>query len=62
MKTSAHLRSVFEKWFRRDAAAEDMNEELLSHIAHRADDLESSGLTRSEAERRARIEFGARER
>ena len=39
-----------------------MEEELRSHIQHRADDLERSGLPRSEAERRARIEFGGYER
>jgi macrolide transport system ATP-binding/permease protein len=37
----------------------DLNSELHSHIDHRADDLERSGLTRQEAERRARIEFGS---
>ena len=36
----------------------EMEEEFRSHIQHRADDLERSGLTRPEAERRARIEFG----
>jgi len=40
----------------------EMEEELRSHIEHRADDLERSGLARAEAERRARIEFGGRER
>ena len=30
----------------------------FAHIAHRADDLESSGISRAEAERRAAIEFG----
>jgi len=35
-----------------------MEEELRSHIQHRADDLERAGLDRAEAERRARIEFG----
>ena len=39
-----------------------MEEELRSHIQHRADDLERSGLNRAEAERRARIEFWSRER
>jgi predicted permease len=39
-----------------------MDEELRSHVAHRADDLERDGLARPEAERRARIEFGGRER
>lgn len=53
-------------WFRFLAARllhgsqieEDMEEELRSHIQHRADDLERSGLNRAEAERRACIEFG----
>jgi predicted permease len=50
------------RWFRREATAAEMDEELCSHIEHRADDLERSGMNRAEAERRARIEFGARER
>src|SRR5208283_4138755 len=33
-----------------------------SHIQNRADDLERAGLNRTEAERRARIEFGGRDR
>jgi predicted permease len=37
---------------------DELDEELRSHIAHRADDLERSGLPRREAERRARVEFG----
>src|SRR5208282_6472544 len=40
----------------------EMDEELRSHMEHRADDLERSGLSRAEAERRARIEFGGREK
>ncbi len=44
--------------FRRSQLDADMEEELRSHIQHRADDLERSGLRRAEAERRARIEFG----
>jgi hypothetical protein len=39
-----------------------MEEELNSHILHRADDLERSGMDRAQAERRARIEFGGREK
>ncbi len=35
-----------------------MDEELRSHIQNRAADLECSGLSSAEAERRARIEFG----
>jgi len=41
---------------------DDINEELRAHIQHRADDLERSGLPRQEAEHRACIEFGGRER
>jgi hypothetical protein len=40
----------------------EMDEELRSHIQHRADDLERGGLPRSEAEQRARVEFGGYER
>jgi predicted permease len=39
-----------------------MDDELHSHIQLRADDLERSGLPRTQAERRARIEFGARDK
>ena len=39
-----------------------MDEELRSHIQLRADDLERFGLSRPEAERRARIEFGGEAR
>jgi predicted permease len=52
------LVSIFE----RSRIHAEMDEELRSHIAHRADDLERSGLARAEAERRARIEFGGREK
>ena len=40
----------------------DMRDELRLHIEHRADDLVMSGLSRDEARRRARLEFGAVER
>ncbi len=50
------------KLFRRSRVAEDMEEELRSHIQHRTDDLARSGLDVAEAERRARIEFGGRGR
>ena len=62
MNLSAYLRSFAAKFFHRSEVAEEMEEELLSHIQHRADDLERSGLPRAEAERRARIEFGGREK
>jgi hypothetical protein len=35
-----------------------MDAELSAHIRARANDLERSGVPRSEAERRARLEFG----
>ena len=62
MNLSAYLRSLAAKFFHRSEVAEEMEEELLSHIQHRADDLERSGIPRAEAERRARIEFGGREK
>jgi predicted permease len=55
---SAWLRSVAARFLRPDHTSEDIEEELLAHIQCRADDLEHSGLSRAEAERRARIEFG----
>jgi predicted permease len=39
-----------------------MEEELRSHLASRADDLERQGVSRAEAERQARLEFGGYER
>ena len=62
MKLLSYLRSPFAKLFHRSQIDDDMEQELRSHIAHRADDLENSGLNRAEAERRARIEFGGQER
>jgi len=62
MKFLAYLRSLAERFFHRSQMADEMEEELGSHIQHRADDLERSGVDRTEAERRARIEFGGREK
>ncbi len=62
MKLLSYVRSVAAKCFRRSEVAQDMDEELRSHIQHRADDLERTGVSRREAERRARIEFGGREK
>jgi predicted permease len=42
----------------RSRADRELQEELRSHISHRADDLERSGIPRAEAERRATVEFG----
>jgi predicted permease len=62
MRFLAYFRSLTSRFLHRSQVEDDMEEELRSHIQHRADDLERSGLDRAEAERRARIEFGGRER
>jgi len=62
MKILAYLRSLSASLFHRSQIRIDMEEELRSHIALRADDLERDGLPRPEAERRARVEFGGREK
>jgi len=58
----AWLRCAGRALLPRSASAGDIDEALRSHLLHRADDLEHSGLPRAEAERRARIEFGAYQR
>jgi len=62
VNVAAYFRSLCAKFFRRSEAAEEMEEELRGHVEQRADDLERSGLSRAEAERRARIEFGGQAR
>lgn len=62
MKLLAYFRSLAARFLHRSQIEDDMEEELRSHIEHRADDLQRSGLGRAEAERRARIEFGGHER
>jgi hypothetical protein len=49
MKLLAYSRSVAAKCFHPSQTEADMEEELRSHIQHRADDLERSGLDRAEA-------------
>jgi len=49
------------KFFGRRKFENDMDEELRFHIENYTEDLIRSGIDRNEAERRARIEFGARE-
>ena len=58
----AYFRSLAARFFRRSQTENELEEELRGHIQLRADDLERSGLGRTEAERRARIEFGGHER
>src|SRR5262249_5529252 len=58
----AAMRAFRARWFGRFGTDAELEEEIRVHIAHRADDLEGAGLDRAEAERRARVEFGHRER
>ena len=62
MKLIDSIRFRIATLFQREQMRDEMEEELRSHIQHRADDLERSGLGRAESERRARIEFGGREK
>jgi predicted permease len=62
MKILDSLRFRIAALFHREQMRDEMEEELRSHILHRADDLERAGLGRAESERRARIEFGGREK
>ena len=62
MKLVAYFRSLAARFLHRSETEDDLDEELLSHVQHRANDLERSGLSRVEALRRARIEFGGYEK
>jgi predicted permease len=62
MKFLASLRSLCSALFHRTHIDAEMDEEMRLHIQNRADDLERSGISRVEAQRRARIEFGGVER
>ena len=62
MKFLDSLRFRIAAFFQHSQINDEMEEEIRSHIQCRADDLENSGLDRAEAERRARIEFGGREK
>jgi putative ABC transport system permease protein len=58
----AYLRSLISSLFERPQLDRELDEELLAHIQQHADDLQRSGIPRDEAERRARIAFGAYEK
>ena len=53
MSLASSLRSLAATLFRRSGMERQMEEELSIHTQSRADDLEKSGLTREEAERKA---------
>ena len=62
MKLLVSLRSLCSALFHSTHIDDELDEEMRLHIQNHADDLERSGLSRAEAERRARIEFGGVER
>ena len=62
MNLGAYFRSLGARFFHRSQTENELEEELQSHIQLRAEALERSGLTRAEAERRARLDFGSPER
>ena len=62
MKLLAYFRSIASRFFQRARTEDEMEEELQSHIELRANVLERLGLTRAEALRRARLEFGSPEK
>lgn len=62
MKLLAYFRSLAARFLHRSQTESEMDEELREHIQLQADKLEKCGLSRSEALRRARLEFGNPER
>ncbi|HXX21860.1 MAG TPA: ABC transporter permease [Terriglobia bacterium] len=62
MKFWTSLRTLLAYVLRHSRVEHEMEEELRSHVDTRADDLEREGLSRAEAERQARVEFGGYER
>jgi predicted permease len=61
MKLLPYFRSLGARFLHRTRTDKEMEEEGQLHIELRAKDLERCGMARSEAERRARIEFGSQE-
>src|SRR5690348_13186452 len=62
MSLFTYFRSLAGRLFRSSEIEDEMEQELRSHIQHRANDLERSGVSHAEALRQAQIEFGGRER
>ncbi len=54
----ARVRSVWRSMWHRKQFESELDDEMRAHIEARADDLVRSGISREEATRRARIEFG----
>ncbi|MGH7461015.1 MAG: permease prefix domain 1-containing protein, partial [Longimicrobiales bacterium] len=53
------LRSLSRSLFRRGRYERELDEEMRFHVSAYADDLVRAGVPRAQAERRARVEFGA---
>jgi predicted permease len=53
------LHTLFNALFRRGRLEREMEDELRFHLERRAEDLKRGGLIPAEAERRARVDFGA---
>ncbi len=62
MRILSSFRTFLDFLFGRSQAEQEMEEELRSHLRRRAYDLERSGLSRADAEREARLEFGGFQR
>ncbi|HXT86312.1 MAG TPA: permease prefix domain 1-containing protein, partial [Verrucomicrobiae bacterium] len=62
MKVFAPLRSWIRAIVRRSRVEREMDAELRAHIESYAEDLIRGGISREEALRRARMEFGGVER
>ncbi len=52
------MRARWSALVHRSAMKHELEEELRDHLQHRADDLERGGMSRAQAERQARVEFG----
>ncbi|HKS67933.1 MAG TPA: permease prefix domain 1-containing protein [Candidatus Acidoferrales bacterium] len=57
----ARIRSLWRSLLHREQFERDLDDEMQSHLESLANDLVRSGLTRKDALRRARIEFGCAE-
>ena len=53
------FRSFTDALLRRDRFEDAMADEMRAHLDMRVEDLVAAGTARSEAERRARMEFGS---
>ncbi len=55
----AQLQSLWKALWNRSQMESELDDEMRFHVESRAQDLRGSGLSREEAHRRARIEFGS---